>query len=102
LFVIRKIVYFHVIKFKDQSEDNMTDTLEQLKTYNIATIHDKTQISVESISELLAHDFSKFKKTRFLGFVSIVEREFHVDLGDYKEEYLSCCRADEPIFAQAS
>lgn len=80
----------------------MTNTLEQLKTCDIDAIHDKTQISKQSIAELLAHDFSKFKKTRFLGFVSIVEREFHIDLCDYKEEYLSSCGAEEPIFAQAS
>ncbi|MEA3419166.1 MAG: hypothetical protein U9Q90_07165 [Campylobacterota bacterium] len=65
----------------------MTDTLEQLKPYSIDTIHDKTQISTQSIESLLEHDFSAFSKVRFLGFVSIVEREFHVDLSDYKEEY---------------
>ncbi|MEA3433309.1 MAG: hypothetical protein U9R13_01880 [Campylobacterota bacterium] len=67
----------------------MTDTLEQLKPYSIDMIHDKTQISPQNIEALLEHDFSAFPRVRFLGFVSIVEREFHVDLSDYKEEYLS-------------
>ena len=67
----------------------MTDTLEQLKTYDIETIHNKTQISSQSINALLEHDFSSFTRTRFFGFVSIVEREFHVDLSSYKDEYIS-------------
>ncbi len=67
----------------------MTDTLEQLKTCDIETIHNKTQISSQSIEALLAHNFSSFTRTRFFGFVSIVEREFHVDLSSYKDEYIS-------------
>lgn len=69
----------------------MTDTLEQLKTYDIKTIHAKTRISSQSIEELLKHNFSTFPRVRFLGFVAIVEREFHVDLSSYKEEYFSSC-----------
>jgi len=67
----------------------MTDTLEPLKPYSIDTIHNKTQISPKCIEALLEHNFEPFSRVRFLGFVSIVEREFHVDLDDYKEEYLS-------------
>ncbi len=67
----------------------MTDTLEHLKIYDIETIYNKTQITPQSIKALLAHDFSPFTRARFFGFVSIVEREFRIDLSSYKKEYIS-------------
>lgn len=80
----------------------MSDTLKQLKTYNVETIHNKTRITPESIKALLEHDFTYFSKARFLGFVSIIEREFHVDLRSYKDEYTYSVIDSESILLNKS
>ena len=65
----------------------MTDTLEELEPYSIETIYEETKIPPQCIKSLLVHEFSSFTKVRFLGFVSIIERDFDVDLSRYKEEF---------------
>lgn len=44
----------------------MTDTLEELKPYNIETIYKETKIPPQCVKSLLAHEFSSFKKVSFL------------------------------------
>jgi cytoskeletal protein RodZ len=65
----------------------MSDLLEPIKSYDIETIQYRTKIAPQYIKALLEHDFSKFTKVQFLGFVSILEREFNVELDAYKQEY---------------
>ncbi len=65
----------------------MTDTLKDLKPYSIETIYEETKIPPECVKALLVHELSSFTKMRFLGFVSIIERDFNVDLSRYKEEF---------------
>jgi hypothetical protein len=64
----------------------MTDTLEELKPYSIETIYQETKNPSQCIKSLLVHEFSPFVKVRFLGFVSIIERDFYFDLSRYKKE----------------
>ncbi|MEA1919878.1 MAG: hypothetical protein U9N52_08570 [Campylobacterota bacterium] len=67
----------------------MSDILEPIKAYDIETLHHRTRIAPPNLKALLEHDFSKFTKVQFLGFVSILEREFTVDLSAYKEEFFT-------------
>ncbi|MEA3522590.1 MAG: hypothetical protein U9R50_06420 [Campylobacterota bacterium] len=67
----------------------MPDILDTIKAYDIETIHYRTKIPSQSIKALLAREFSQFNKVQFLGFVSIFEREFSLDLSSYKEEYFT-------------
>jgi hypothetical protein len=72
----------------------MSDILETIKKHDIVTIQHRTKISQYNIKALLERDFSKIKKVQFLGFISILEREFDVDLSTYKEEYFAALGTD--------
>ncbi len=65
----------------------MGDSIGVLKEHSIESIHEKTRIAHENIKKLLAKDFSAFSKVQFMGFVSIIEREYGVDLSSYREAY---------------
>lgn len=67
----------------------MSDILAPIKAIGIETLHQRTKISPQNLKALIARDFSKFSKVQFLGFVSILERDFNLDLSSYKDEYLA-------------
>jgi hypothetical protein len=67
----------------------MDDILKPIKEHDIESLHYRTKISPQYIKALLKRDFSKFTKVQFLGFVSILEREFGIDLSSYKDEYFT-------------
>ncbi len=66
----------------------MSDILDSIKAYDIQTLQYRTKIAPQYIKALLERDFSKFSKVQFLGFVSILEREFGLNLDSYREEFL--------------
>ena len=65
----------------------MADTFHELQKHSIESIHEKTRIAHENIKKLLAKEFSAFSKVQFLGFISILEREYDLDLQLLKDEY---------------
>lgn len=67
---------------------------EMLEANSIEAVSKKTNIDKDALKLLFAGDFSTFKKTTALGFISIVEREYHADLNllraqahDYYAQY---------------
>jgi len=62
---------------------------EILEENSARTISKKTTISEENIEALLARDFSRLKRVKALGFISILEREYRADLSPLKKEALS-------------
>ncbi len=67
----------------------MSDILDPIKKHDITTIQHRTKISQYNIQALFERDFSKMRKVQFLGFVSILEREFNIDLASYREEFFT-------------
>ncbi len=65
----------------------MDDDLQKLKLLNIRDIHDKTHISIRNIEYILLKSFDKLDKIQFSGFVSILEREYSLNLQVLKDEY---------------
>lgn len=63
----------------------LNDILEE---HSIKAISKKTNISEENLEYLVAADFDALKKVKTLGFISIIEREYHADLGKLREEAL--------------
>jgi len=61
----------------------LNDILEE---NSIKSISQKTKISEENIENLFNQNFSVLKKIKTLGFISIIEREYHVDLSDLRQE----------------
>jgi len=57
-----------------------------IESYSINTISQKTNISIEVIDRLLNKDWESMQRAKVNGFLSIIEREFSVDLSKLKEE----------------
>ncbi|MEA2110638.1 MAG: hypothetical protein U9P71_01185 [Campylobacterota bacterium] len=65
----------------------MQSGLEYLKTINIRDIHVKTHISYANIEAILNKSYSKLERVNLTGFISILQREYAVDLSDFLEEF---------------
>lgn len=66
----------------------MSEGFEKLKLIGVQRIHQDTHITREYITAVLNSDFEALNKVQFLGFVSIFEREYNLDLADLKAEGL--------------
>ncbi len=64
----------------------MSDGLQTLRSLGIQEIHDKTHITRQQIQALLHESFDDISKVHFFGFISILEREYDIDLSSFKEE----------------
>ncbi|GEM_PF-760808 len=65
----------------------MQKNLEYLKTLNINDMHNTTHISIASLEAILSRSYDKLERIHFSGFISILEREYQVDLSDIRSEY---------------
>lgn len=78
----------------------MVDGFEHLKRLGAQKIHDTTHISRKNIELILEKSFGELKKIQFMGFISILEREYSIDLGSLKEEYLRSVPEDEEALTE--
>ncbi len=67
----------------------MSYGLERLKEIGAQKIHEKTHISRAHVQAVLHESFDDLNKIHFLGFISILEREYGVDLADLKAKGLA-------------
>ncbi len=63
----------------------MNEDFQKLKDIGAQKIHEATHISKQHIQSILNESFENMSKVQFLGFISILEREFNVQLDDLKE-----------------
>ena len=61
---------------------------EILEENSVKTISQKTKILESNLESLLAGKFDDLQKTKTLGFIAIIEREYHADLSKMREEAL--------------
>lgn len=66
----------------------MIEDFEKLQEIGIQRIYEDTHISREHIIAVLEKDFKTLNKVQFLGFLSIFEREYKLELGEFKQEGL--------------
>lgn len=66
----------------------MDDDFEKLKLLKAEQISEKTHITKSNIINILSKSFDKFDKIQFNGFVSILEREYSLNLQALRDEYL--------------
>ncbi|MCX6072853.1 MAG: hypothetical protein NTY39_00835 [Campylobacterales bacterium] len=62
-------------------------TFEDLQNLGVDSLYEHTHITRYQIELLLNKSFDKLSRVQFMGFVSILEREYSVDLSSLKEEY---------------
>jgi hypothetical protein len=62
-------------------------TFEELQELGIASIHEQTHISRAKLTLLFDKSFDEITRMQFMGFLSILEREYALDLTPLREEY---------------
>jgi hypothetical protein len=62
-------------------------TFEDLQTLGTEKIHERTHISRDKLELFLTKSYAEIGRVQFMGFMSILEREYGIDLHDIKEEY---------------
>jgi len=70
-------------------------TFEDLQTLGTEKIHERTHISRDKLELLLTKSYAEIGRVKFMGFMSILEREYGIDLSDIKEEYTEFRRNHE-------
>jgi len=61
---------------------------EILENNTVKEINIKTNIAEKNIEAIVAGEFEKIRKTNAIGFISIIEREYNVDLSELKKQAL--------------
>lgn len=62
---------------------------ELLDKESISSISSKTMISEDNIEKIFAEDYTGLTKAKALGFLSILEREYNIDLKDVRHNAMS-------------
>ena len=61
---------------------------EILEENSTKSISEKTNISETNLDAIIAGNFDKLKQVKAVGFISIIEREFKIDLSDLRGQAL--------------
>lgn len=78
----------------------MSEALKKLEDLGVEKIYEDTHIPVEHIRAILHKDYSGLTRIQYQGFISILEREYGIDLSDLKAdalEFFSHNTTIEPI-----
>lgn len=65
----------------------MNEDFEKLKEVGAQKIYEKTHIARKNVEYILSKSFDKIPKIQFRGFISILEREYHLDLSGLLAEF---------------
>ncbi len=74
---------------KSKAKKEPLDGIALLKEIGLKNVSNKTFINLQNLTHLLNKDFEKLHKTKALGFIQILERDFKVDLKELREDYLA-------------
>lgn len=77
------------------------DGFTKLQKLGSKAISSATHIPIVHVDSILNKEFDKFQKPQFFGFLSILEREYKIDLAALKQEFLFA-RAEEEIAQENS
>ncbi|MBD3810047.1 MAG: hypothetical protein IE884_05995, partial [Sulfuricurvum sp.] len=67
------------------------NTFEDLLELGTEKIHEQTHISRDKIELVMTKSFAEIGKVQFMGYISILEREYSIDLSDLRQEYTEFC-----------
>ena len=62
----------------------MSDALEKLKSLGAQKIYEDTHIPIKQVQSVLDENYEDFSRMQFLGFLSIFERDYDIDLEEMK------------------
>ena len=75
----------------------MSEGFEKLKKIGAQKIYEKTHIARANVEYILSKSFDKLPKVQFRGFISILERDYGLDLQDVLHEFEQHTAKDEEI-----
>jgi len=78
----------------------MSYGLDKLKLIGAQKIHEATHLTKQHVQSILSENFEGIGKVQFIGFISILEREYDVDLSELKSkglEYFQEKEVDETV-----
>jgi hypothetical protein len=67
-------------------------TFEDLQALGTEKIHERTHISRDKVELVLSKSYGEIGRVQFMGFMSILEREYGIDLNNIREEYAAYSR----------
>ena len=67
----------------------MSDGLKKLQAIGAQKIYETTHISKQHVQAILHESFEDISKIQFIGFISILEREYNIELDDLKSKGLN-------------
>ena len=70
--------------------------LEKLREIGAHKIFEQTHIARKFVEDILKGNFSTMNRVQFAGFISILEREYNVDLHEFTEEYTAYYNSKNP------
>lgn len=62
-------------------------TFEDLQSLGVNVIHEQTHIARSKLELVLNKSFADLTRVQFMGFISILEREYGIDLSGIRQEY---------------
>jgi len=69
---------------------------ELINNYSIQTVSQKTNIPIETLEKLKNKDWGKFRQVQAIGLLSVIEREFEINLEEEKQECRDFFKEHEP------
>jgi len=75
------------------------NTFEDLQALGTEKIHERTHISRDKIELVLTKSYAQIGRVQFMGYISILEREYDIDLSGIKEEYTQFCQNNPTVLA---
>lgn len=63
------------------------NTFEDLQALGIEKVHEQTHISRDKLELVMGKAYGEIGRVQFMGYISILEREYGIDLNGIKEEY---------------
>jgi hypothetical protein len=80
----------------------MSADIEKLKKIGIEKIYEDTHISREHVLAVIESDYKALNRVQFLGFISILEREYNLDLSEIKAKGMEHYRDQRVEFSDSS
>lgn len=75
------------------------NTFEDLQALGTEKIHERTHISRDKVELVLSKSYAQIGRVQFMGYISILEREYDIDLSGIKEEYTAFCQNNPGMLA---
>jgi len=73
------------------------NTFEDLQALGTEKIHERTHISRDKVELVMTKSYGEIGRVQFMGYISILEREYGIDLSDIKQEYTEFCQNHAPL-----